>query len=130
MHSTAVTVAPMIARTELAHGRYTLLHFERGPQTRQRRPWYTSAVTATLASQIRQLAAERGYDKLKPDAQRVMRREIADELGTKIQNVVNAIDRGKAPMGRPRTAPRCPTCGHRLTAEEARQMAKKTKKRK
>jgi hypothetical protein len=77
----------------------------------------------TLAAQIRQVAAERGYDKLDADAQRAVRREIADELGTIVQNVVNALKR-TGRQGRkaaPRDEHHCPTCGQALRTQRARE---------
>jgi hypothetical protein len=78
----------------------------------------------TLAAQIRQLAAERGYDKLDADAQRAMRREIADELGTRIQNVVKALKQDPERQGKGGGAPRvhsdrCPLCEQALLTHAA-----------
>jgi hypothetical protein len=77
----------------------------------------------TLAAQIRQLAAERGYDELDADAQRALRREIADELGTIPESVTSALKhRGR--QGRqaaPRDEHHCPTCGQALRTQRARE---------
>ena len=92
-------------------------------------PWYPRVVTETLASQIRALAAERHYDTLDADAQRALRRAIADELGTKIQNVVQALGRTDGQGrggGKTRTIPdehRCPCCQQPYQTQRAREVA-------
>jgi len=115
-----------------------LLRFERGPEhassldTGHRRPWYVRRVTQqTLASQIRALAAERGYDKASPDEQRALRREIADELETRIQNVAKAlVQTGQRGLGRPRVHhERCPWCDQALVSDSAKRAARASAKR-
>jgi len=83
--------------------------------------WYGSRVTETLASQIRALAAERHYDQLDPNAQRALRREIADELGTLTQNVVKALKQTGTKGRRREHAERCPLCEHAIVSHSMRE---------
>jgi len=95
--------------------------------------------TPTLASQIRARAAELDYDKADAEEQRALRRQIADELGTITQNVVNALKRtgthGGARVERTITEEhRCPCCKQiyqsQLARAEAEQFIAKLSKRK
>lgn len=62
-------------------------------------------MTETLADRIRALAAQRRYEHLGVDAQRVLRREIADALGTRLQNVAKALIQTGVPGRPPKTSP-------------------------
>lgn len=91
--------------------------------------WYPRALTdeyPSLAAQIRALAEERGYYTLDDDAKREMRRALALELRTRIQNVVGALAKDPRNQGRGGGRPRephiqrCPACQQALRNDAAR----------
>jgi len=105
--------------------RYAVLRLRTAPS------WYGPRVTEqTLASRIRARAAELHYDAKDADTQRALRRQIADELSTRIQNVVQALGRADGQGqggGRARTISdehRCPCCQQPYQTQRAREVAK------
>jgi len=81
-------------------------------------------VTASLADQIRSLAAQLGFDVVANpslDVPLSVRREIKQRLGLPIQNVNKALKQTKAQGAQP--APQdehhCPACGQALRSHRA-----------
>lgn len=123
-----MTTATLIARPSFAlDTRHAVLRFERGPalalpQTRPAPPVVYRRAVDTLASQIRALAAKRGYDKLDNSTKIAVRNEIAEQLGASRQVVYATLSR--KPKGTKAGAPRvhtdrCPCCEQALLTQSA-----------